>query len=242
MNIVISGYGNMGREIEKLARASGHDIVAVFNHKSDWDKNHKLLRRADVAIDFSEPDAVVSNIKTCFSNSLAIVVGTTAWDDFLLQIKKQCLNENQSLIYAPNFSIGVNILFSLNQYLAKIMNTHENYNAWINEIHHINKKDAPSGTAIKLGEGILKYMDRYNKWEHGQTNSIPKSSLAIDSIRKGQVKGIHEVHYQSYADEITLTHKAFNRTGFAKGALLAAEFISSHRGFFEFKDILNIDI
>ena len=237
MKIAMIGYGKMGKEIEKIALNHGHEITARIDNNEDWNRDIDKLSISDVAVEFSIPDAVVNNIKKCFENDLPVVVGTTAWYEDIDEIRNLCINNGQSLIYASNFSIGVNILFEMNRKLAMIMNGRKEYDLSIEEIHHIHKIDAPSGTAIKLAVDSIEILDRKEEWSNTIKEDADK--IFISSKREGEITGTHVIKYESDIDIIELKHQAKNRKGFATGALLAAEWIKDKKGFFEIRDMLN---
>ena len=237
MKIIISGYGRMGKEVEKVAGEKGYANLVLLDTLQDWLRFEDEIRAADVVIDFSLPETAVDNIYKCFKLGTPVVTGTTGWYGQLDEIKKKCESLAGTLFYAPNFSIGVNVFFQLNRQLAKTMSKIEGYTPSITEIHHIHKIDAPSGTAIKLAEDIVKIHDKLQKWEDIDSGS--PSKLAVLSKREGEVPGIHEVIYTSNADQLVVKHEAFNRSGFAKGALMAAEFVMNKKGVFTMDDLLN---
>ena len=223
----------MGHEVEKAARARKHDIIVTIDNAQEWEDRLGQLKQADVAIDFSQPDQVVGNIHRCFDLHLPVVVGTTAWQDHFEAIKTRCLEEKQSLFHAPNFSIGMNIMFLLNKQLAKFAERYD-YQLSLAETHHIHKLDKPSGTAIKLANDILSVNHDYNRWS---IDTPTDHTLYINVTREGEVNGIHSVTATSPADKLTLTHEAFNRQGFALGALAAAEFLVGKTGVFGMEDL-----
>ncbi len=236
MNIALVGYGKMGKEVEKTAQERGHEIVLAI----DIDNQHEFtpgnLGKADVAIEFTRPDTAVSNISKCLKAKLPVVCGTTGWMEHLPAVSG-LVNENQTaLFHAPNYSLGVNIFFKLNEYLARIMNNFEQYNAEIEETHHTQKLDSPSGTAIKLAEGLLANLDRKSEWEEDTADKASK--LNIHAIRKENVFGIHTITYDSDVDTISMAHEAKSRKGFALGAVVAAEFIKDKKGVFTMNDLL----
>ncbi len=233
MKIAIIGYGKMGHEVEKAALAKGHTIIATIDNPQEWETRLDLLKQADVAIEFSQPDQVVDNINRCFDLHIPIVVGTTAWQDHFEEIKKRCMEEQQSLFTAPNFSIGMNIMFMLNKQLAKFAERY-GYQLSLAETHHIHKLDKPSGTAVKLANDIISVNHNYDNWS---IDSPTDHTLFIDVTREGEVFGIHSTCAQSPADRITLTHEAFNRQGLANGAIAAAEFLIGKKGCFGMEDL-----
>ncbi|MBQ8958683.1 MAG: 4-hydroxy-tetrahydrodipicolinate reductase [Bacteroidales bacterium] len=234
MKIALIGYGKMGHEVEKAALAHKHEIVVTIDNPQEREKRFEQLKKVDVAIDFSQPDQVVGNIHRCFDLHLPIVVGTTAWQDHFEEIKQRCLAEGQALFHAPNFSIGMNIMFLLNKQLAKFAEKY-GYQLSLAETHHIHKLDKPSGTAVKLANDILAVNHDYDRW----SIDVPAGhSLYINVSREGEVNGIHSVTATSPADRITLTHEAYNRQGFAMGAVAAAEFLVGKTGVFDMKDLM----
>lgn len=235
MKIALFGYGKMGKEIEQIALQRNHTIVLKINKENSHQITHDQLKQTDVAIEFSTPDTVIENINKCFNANLPIVAGTTGWYHKLEEIKNACLKNNKTLFYATNFSLGVNLFFKINEQLAKIMNDFPAYEVSMQEIHHIHKLDKPSGTAITTAEGILANYTQKNKWSI-DTNA--DKNLLIDVIREDEVPGTHTVFYKSDVDEISITHKAFNRKGFALGAVLAAEFIQHKKGIYTMNDLL----
>ncbi len=240
MKIALFGYGKMGQEIEKLAIKGGHKIVLVYDSLEDWDDEGTRLSEADVAIDFSSPISVVENIYHCFDANVPMIVGTTGWLDDLDKVRQDCIRRQQSLFFAPNFSIGVNLFFNLNRYLAQLMSKWEDYSISIEETHHIHKQDAPSGTAIILANDIIRNSDRKEKW----VNEIVENpeELGIKSYRTDNVPGTHVVRYESEEDCIEIIHTAKNRRGFAIGALMAAEWILGKTGFFDMKNLLGTQL
>ena len=233
MKIALIGYGKMGHEVEKAALARQHEIVVTIDNPQEWETRLDLLKQADIAIEFSQPDQVVGNIHRCFDLHIPIVVGTTAWQDHFEEIKARCLAEKQSLFTAPNFSIGMNIMFMLNKQLARFAEQY-GYQLSLSETHHIHKLDKPSGTAVKLANDIIAVNHDYDSWNL----DVPADrTLCIKATREGEVFGIHSVEASSPADKITLTHEAFNRQGLAAGALTAAEFLVGKTGVFGMKDL-----
>ena len=226
----------MGREIEKTALARGHQVLARLDIPGDWQAQHSMITRADVVIEFSTPDSVVPNIRRCFDLHLPVVVGTSGWNASAGLVKKWCSDEQQSIFVASNFSIGVNILYSLTRQLARIVNQFDDYEISLEEIHHIHKLDAPSGTAIKLAEIILEDVARKKQWVNSRQAS--SEELSIISVRENEVPGVHVITCESDADILTLKHEAKGRKGFAIGALLAAEWLKDKTGFYEMKDLL----
>lgn len=232
MKIALLGYGRMGQAIEKVALERGHEIVI----RKDIEPLEIDLGIADAAIDFSHPTAAFDNIKSCIDNNVAVVSGTTGWLDRFEEIKDYCVKNDGSFIYASNFSIGVNLFFNLNAYLAQMMNKIKGYEVDMEEIHHVHKLDAPSGTAISLANDILADSKK-NKWTIA---SPEKDALYIKVKREGEVPGTHVVNYASAIDAIEIKHTAFNREGFALGAVVAAEWLQHKKGVFNMKDVLSL--
>lgn len=236
MNIALIGYGKMGHEIEKIALQRGHNIVSIIDMNNLEEFNSPAFKSADVAIEFSTPDSAIQNYRKCFEVGVAVVAGTTGWLEHLDEVKRACAEQGKTFFYASNYSLGVNIFFALNKYLAKIMNNYPCYEVKMEEVHHIHKLDAPSGTAITLAEDLIKEVDRKERWslevEEKQTD------LPIHCIREGEVPGIHEIIYESEADIISIKHDAKSRVGFALGAVLAAEFTNGKKGFLGMGDML----
>jgi len=233
MKIALLGYGKMGKIIEHIASQRGHKIVL----KIDKGDNDYDIRKADVAIDFSIPSAAVSNISNCLKNGVPVISGTTGWLNQFDDMVALCKERDGAFIYASNYSLGVNIFFELNKLLAKMMASLKQYNVSMEEIHHTQKLDAPSGTAITLAEGIIENTD-YTNWELDKSNS--KNTLPIVAKRIKNVPGTHMVNYNSEVDNISISHTAHNRQGFALGAVIAAEWIVGKTGVFTMKDVLNI--
>lgn len=224
----------MGHEVERIALAKGHEIVVTIDNDQEWIDRAELLKQAEVAIEFSQPDQAFANISRCFDLHLPIVVGTTAWYDRLDEVKRRCLAEKQSLFYAPNFSIGMNMVFRMNKELARFAEKY-GYSVSLAETHHIHKLDKPSGTAAKLANDIIAESSRYQCWSINEP--YPADTLPIEVTREGEVFGIHSVTAQSSADRITLTHEAFSREGLAQGALAAAAFLMGKVGVFTMDDL-----
>ncbi|MRT17608.1 4-hydroxy-tetrahydrodipicolinate reductase [Vitellibacter sp. q18] len=233
MKIALLGYGKMGKTIEKLALEKGHSIV----FKSSSETSDGNFAEADVAIEFSSPEAAVANISKALEAGIPVVSGTTGWLKDYEKIATLCKKRNGSFITASNFSVGVNLFFSINEYAARLIAPWKEYTVSVAEIHHLQKKDAPSGTAITLAEGIIKHSDKTN-WK---LNASEENTLKITAKREAEVKGTHEVFYESSIDTISLKHEAHNRDGFAMGAILAAEFIKNKKGIFTMKDVLGLE-
>ena len=238
MKIALIGYGKMGHEIERIARERGHEIVCIIDMNENGKFDSPEFKSADVAIEFTSPESALHNYRQAFAAGIPIVSGTTGWLAHLDEIKETCNKEGKTFFYASNFSLGVNIFFALNNYLASLMNRYPAYDVRMEETHHIHKLDAPSGTAITLAEGILSHIDKKEGWALGNAASSD-NLLRIDAFREGEVPGIHSVIYESDADTIRITHDAKNRKGFALGAVLAAEFTQGKKGFLTMEDMLD---
>ena len=240
MNIALIGYGKMGHTIEEIAIERGHTIVARINSNSPLSEAD--LSNADVAIEFTRPELAVDHIRTCISQKLPIVVGTTAWQDELNEITHFVESNDGSLLHASNFSIGVNIFFEINKRLAQLMSGRQDYKACIREIHHLQKLDAPSGTAIILANGILENNTDYVSWAlgDGKAPHTNHGQLGVTAIREPDVPGTHVISYSSEIDTITISHEAHNRKGFALGAVISAEWLAGKKGVFTINDVLNL--
>ena len=233
MKIALLGYGRMGKTIEKFAQERNHEIVFIL------DKNEEKgsLAEAEVAINFSVPEAAVKNIKLALGKKIPVICGTTGWLDFYDEVTSFCNTNKTAFLYASNFSIGVNLFFKINELAAKLMKPHsEEYKPSIQEIHHIHKLDAPSGTAITIAESLVD-TGHFSTWE---LNGTTDKKLNIESVREGEVPGTHSITYHSQVDEISLKHEAFSRDGFALGAVIAAEWIVGKQGVFTMKDVLDL--
>mgnify|MGYP006283938943 CR=1 FL=1 len=237
MRIMVIGYGKMGHEIEKAAIERGHTISGIIDVHNIGDLNSSLAEKTDVAIEFTTPSSVIDNLFRCFKLGLPVVTGTTGWHDQLEEVKEKCKKENNSLFYASNFSIGVNLFFVLNEQMAKIMNKFPEYDISIEETHHTQKLDSPSGTAVSIARIIEEQLTRKTGWKLGNAG---KDEIPVKAIRSGDIKGIHKIQYESDNDYIELTHKAKSRKGFAEGAVLAAEFLTGQKGVFTMRDLLGI--
>lgn len=247
MKIAILGYGKMGQIIEQFAIERGHDIVLKVNAENLAELNIENLKNAEVAIDFSTPDSVLQNITLCFDAGVPIVVGTTGWYGRLQEVKNQCVEGNNTLLYGSNFSVGVNIFFHVNKMLARIMNQYPQYEVQVEEIHHTAKLDSPSGTAMSIAEGIIGELDRKNEWVNELIGSDPDlitkpDQLLIESHRIEDVPGTHTVIYSSEVDDLEFKHKAHSRAGFALGAVLAAEWVHKKTGFFNVTDMFDFSV
>ena len=238
MRFALLGYGKMGKAIEKVALQKHHEIVLKISHSNLEELTTENLQKADVAIEFSNPESAVSNLKKCFDAGVPVVCGSTGWLNKWEEIKNECAAKNGSLIYASNFSIGVNLFFELNIYLSKLMNEYDDYDVKLQEIHHTQKKDAPSGTAITLAEQILENIQRKKVWvNHSATK---EDELEIISERTDPAPGTHKIKYTSEIDDIEIIHTAHSRMGFAAGAVKAAEFLKDKKGIFTMKDVLGL--
>ena len=248
MKIALIGYGKMGHMIEQIALERGHEIVSIIDvdHIEDFDS--PAFASADVAIEFTNPTAAFGNYQRAFAHNVKVVSGSTGWmQEHKDDVERMCTEGGQTLFWASNFSIGVAIFSAVNRYLAKIMNGFPQYSVEMEEVHHVHKLDAPSGTAITLAEDILSDLDRKDKWVKGfqhaadckesGSNEVAPNELPIASIRRDEVPGIHSISYDSEADKITITHDAHNRKGFALGAVLAAEYTKDHSGLLTTSDL-----
>ena len=232
MKIALLGYGKMGKVIERIALERGHEIVL----KKSGNDSFEGLENAAVAIDFSIPDAAVANISTCFDFNIPVISGTTGWLENYDQMVSLCHEKQGAFIYGSNFSLGVNIFFELNEHLAKIMSKFNQYKVEMEEIHHTQKLDAPSGTAITLAKGIIDHSD-YSSWA---LENAKADEILIDAKRIENVPGTHSVFYNSQVDSIEIKHTAHNREGFALGAVIAAEWLAGKKGIYSMKDVLNL--
>ncbi|WP_426483957.1 4-hydroxy-tetrahydrodipicolinate reductase [Flavobacterium sp. 2] len=233
MKIALLGYGKMGKVIERIALERGHEIVL----KKDEFNTYEGLSTADVAIDFSVPTAAVDNISNCFHANVPVVSGTTGWLEHYDEMIALCNEKKGGFISSSNFSLGVNIFFGLNEYLAKIMNQFDSYKVSMEEIHHIHKLDAPSGTAISLAKGVIENSN-YSEWTLDEAKN---NQIHIEAKRIGEVPGTHTVNYDSAIDSIEIKHTAHNREGFALGAVIAAEWLAGKTGIYTMKDVLNLN-
>jgi 4-hydroxy-tetrahydrodipicolinate reductase len=236
LNIGLIGYGKMGKTIEKLAIKKNHEIILRISSKEALELSIPNLKALDVAIEFSRPESAIDNLRILANKRIPTICGTTGWIESYNDIKNLFIENNTPFLYASNFSVGVNILFEINKKLAKMMNRFSEYNVEIMESHHIEKKDAPSGTAITIAEQILENIDRKNDWQNSK--STDSSLLDIESVREADVKGYHEINYVSAIDKISLSHEAYSREGFAMGALLSAEWIVGKTGIYQFADVM----
>jgi 4-hydroxy-tetrahydrodipicolinate reductase len=238
MRIALIGYGKMGKAIEQIALQRGHEIVLKVDENNVGDFTKQNISKADAAIEFTGPHSAYENAKKALGFDVPLVSGSTGWLDKLGEVKTICKERNGSFIYASNYSVGVNIFFEINKRLAALMNAHPDYKVQVTEIHHTEKKDAPSGTAITIAEEILEKMPRKKNWVNNPSNN--ESELAILSERIDPAPGTHKVLYSSSIDDIEIIHTAHNRQGFALGAVLAAEFIHDKKGIFSMKDVLGL--
>lgn len=235
MNIALIGYGKMGKIIESIAVRRGHHIALKISSTNRHDFNEDNLKSIDAAIEFTHPGAAYDNVIFLLKNNIPTICGTTGWNNKLPEVQKFCLENNGALLCASNFSLGVNIFFEMNQQLAKIMNHYKDYEVSIEETHHTQKKDAPSGTAITIAEQIIQNIDSKQSWS--LTPQSPEE-LKVVAYREEDVPGTHKVIYHSAIDDLTLTHIAHSREGFALGAVVAAEFIAGKKGIFSMQDVL----
>jgi 4-hydroxy-tetrahydrodipicolinate reductase len=251
MKIALLGYGKMGKIIEKIAIDRKHEIVLKIGRENQHELTAENLQKADVAIEFSTPGTALSNIEQCTLAGTPVVVGTTGWHNNIEAVKEQCEKNNGSLIHATNFSVGVNIFFHLNKVLAKLMNNYPYYEVQVEEIHHTQKLDSPSGTAITIAEGIIENIDAKRGWTNVLTTGSDEASndnvednnqVLIESFRIENVPGTHTVIYDSEVDSIEFKHTAHNRNGFALGAVLAAEWIQNKKGFYSVQDMFDFSI
>lgn len=238
MKIVIIGYGKMGKAIEEIAIAKGHEIVLKIDAYNTSDFTKENVQKANVAIEFTGPDTAFENISKCIEWGVPVISGSTGWLDDFEKAKKLCEEKKGCLIYASNFSIGVNLFFEINKKVASLMESYDNYDVSMTETHHTEKKDAPSGTAISLAEQILAQIGRKNKWVNEESREA--TDLIIRSERIDPAPGTHTVSYDSPIDSIEITHTAHTRKGFASGAVLAAEFANQKMGIFTMKDVLGL--
>ncbi len=238
MRIALIGYGKMGQAIESIAIAKGHEIVLKIDINNAADLNKENIAQADVAIEFTGPHSAFANVMKCLELGIPVICGSTGWLDNWAEAKKYCEQQNGTLLYASNYSIGVNLFFELNTFLAKLMRNHTDYNVTMEEIHHRQKKDAPSGTAITLAEQVLQNIPGKKQWVNHPSNN--PGELEIISERTDPAPGTHKIKYSSSVDDIEIIHTAHNRVGFAGGALLAAEFVISKKGIFGMKEVLGL--
>jgi 4-hydroxy-tetrahydrodipicolinate reductase len=238
MRIALIGYGKMGKAIEEIARQRGHEIVITIDQPNLHEFIKENFATADVAIEFTSPHSALENVKKCLGFGVPVVCGSTGWTDSLEEIKKYAADMNVGFIYSSNYSVGVNIFFEVNKKLAALMAPQSSYEVILEETHHTQKKDAPSGTAITLAEQILEKVVRKKTWVNELSDN--PEDLEIISQRIDPAPGTHSIKYSSAIDDIEIIHTAHNRTGFATGAVLAAEFIKNKKGFFTMKDVLGL--
>lgn len=236
MKIALIGNGKMGKEVVKYAQQNGHELIDVFDINNKNDLTVENIQKADVVFEFTNPNSAFENISICLDAGVPCVSGTTGWLDKMDEIKLRCKNEDKAFFYASNFSLGVNILFKINEVLAKIMKNYPNYNVSVDETHHIHKLDAPSGTAIKIANQIIAEIDNKKDWKLDKGD---KKDLIIRAKREGEVPGTHKIEYESDIDTLSIKHHAKNRVGLAQGAVLAAEFIKNKTGFFTMDNLIN---
>ncbi|CAD7799108.1 4-hydroxy-tetrahydrodipicolinate reductase [Chryseobacterium aquaeductus] len=233
MKIALVGYGKMGKIIDEIATKRGHEVVARLKETP----TAETLNSPDVVIEFSLPEVAFDNIKACLENKIPVICGTTGWLERKTEIENLAVENETAFLYGSNFSLGVNLFFALNEKLADLMKSVDEYSCQLEEIHHIHKLDAPSGTAISIAEGIFKSNPKYEAWKLEETQ---EKNLGIFAIREDEVPGTHSVYYKSEVDEIEIKHTAFNRNGFALGAVVAAEWIKDKKGNFTMKDVLGL--
>jgi len=238
MKIAIIGYGKMGKTIERVATARGHQISAIVDRETDLALSDLSKETTDVAIEFTNPEVAKSNLMTLADNQISTVSGTTGWLDAYESVCNRFITNSSSILYASNFSVGVNVFFAINKVLASYMSEHTEYNVSMEEIHHIHKLDAPSGTAITLAEGIMEHISNKTKWVNDAASQ--KEELSIISKREGEVPGTHTINYHSKIDSITISHEAHSREGFALGAVIAAEWLNGKTGVFSMQDVLGL--
>ncbi len=248
MKIALIGYGKMGRMIEEIALSRGHEIVCIIDIDNREDFDSAAFQTADVAIEFTSPQAAFDNFVKAFSHNVKVVSGSTGWiPQHGEDVKKMCTEGRQTLFWSSNFSLGVTVFRAVNRYLARIMNQFDAYRPSLEEVHHIHKMDHPSGTAITLAEELSAEVERLSGWQMGTlvnpdgslqgSTDVPADKLRIDSVRRGEVPGIHSITWDSDADAITITHDAHSRRGFALGAVLAAEYTAQHEGLLTMSDL-----
>lgn len=240
MNIALIGYGKMGKTIEKIALDRGHSISIIIDKDELWKYDTKEFISSDVAIEFSNPASAYENVTKCFDANISVVSGTTSWENELEKIRIRAKDENKTIFHSNNFSIGVNIFFEITKHLSRLMNKYSDYNAEIEEVHHIHKLDSPSGTAKSIANILLSESDRYTKWSIDKADKNNPNTLFIDCKREGEVAGIHSLKFSNAIDEISISHNAYSRDGFALGAVLAAEYTQKHSGVLTMKDMLDI--
>lgn len=236
MRIALVGYGKMGHEIEAIAIERGHQVVLIVDRDNESEFTIENIQKADVVIEFSTPLTAVDNYKKCIDAGVPVVSGTTGWLEKRSEVETYCQENNGAFFYASNFSLGVNLFFELNKKLASLMNKFKEYDVDMEEIHHVHKLDAPSGTAITLAEGVLDNIERKTSWKLDEASS--PEEMKIVAIRENEVPGTHSIRYSSDVDEINITHRAYSRKGFALGAVLASEYMCGKIGLYGMKDLL----
>ncbi|MFI3303289.1 MAG: 4-hydroxy-tetrahydrodipicolinate reductase [Rikenellaceae bacterium] len=236
MNVAIVGYGKMGREIEKILISRGHTVALIIDQDNVADLNAENLKNIDVAIEFTTPRTAYTNLKTCIEAGTPVVSGTTGWLDKYEELKSLCVERESALFYASNYSLGVNLMFRINKQLAALMNKFDGYSVEVEEIHHIHKLDAPSGTAITIAEGLIEELDGIEGWVNDNVPS--EKEVEIRSIREGEVPGTHTVTYESADDILELKHTIKNRSTLAYGAVIASEFLCGKVGVYSMEDML----
>lgn len=236
MRIALVGYGKMGHEIEDIAIERGHQVVMIVDRDNVSEFTKEKIQKADVVIEFSTPSTAVDNYKKCIDAGVPVVSGTTGWLEKRSEVETYCQDNNGGFFYASNFSLGVNLFFELNKKLASLMNKFKEYDVDMEEIHHVHKLDAPSGTAITLAEGVIENIERKISWKLDEISSCDE--MKIVAKRENEVPGTHSIRYSSDVDEINITHRAYSRKGFALGAVLAAEYMRGKLGLYGMKDLL----
>ena len=240
MTIGLLGYGKMGKAIEQIAQAQGIDIAWRISSDNRSDLTTNMLQQADVVIEFSRPEAAFENVMLCLQAGVPVVCGTTGWSERLPEARQYCSENNGALLWASNFSVGVNLFFALNRYLARLMEPRSEYRPSLTETHHIHKLDAPSGTALTLVNELIANNDRATGWTLSPAEPTA-GEVPITAVREGEVPGTHLVRWASQVDEITIEHKAHSRTGFAGGAVLAARWLKGRSGCFTMADVLGLE-
>lgn len=236
MKIALIGYGKMGQTIERIALSRGHEIVLKIGKENIDDFTEDAIKKADAAIEFTQPEAALENVSRCLKAGVPVVCGTTGWNDKVPEAEALCAQHHTAMIQSSNFSVGVNIFFAVNKYLAKLMDQQQEYNVLVEETHHTQKLDAPSGTAITIAEQIVQELSRKDKWVKEEEHAA--AELAIKAYREPEVPGTHVVTYHSAIDDIEIKHTAHTRDGFALGAVMAAEFLAGRQGVFSMQDVL----
>lgn len=236
MKVAIIGYGRMGKAVERACKDNGHEVCAVIDQPSHWKESLASLKKAHVAIEFTLPKEAPGNIRRCHELGIPVVSGTTGWDQEREELAKEVEKEQHTLFYAPNFSIGVNLFFQLNRLFSKIMSPHEQYHPSIMETHHKHKQDAPSGTAIQLANQIIQLHQQYHQWSMDHTP--PAGNIPVTALREEEVIGEHTITWDSPLDTIQMTHQAKDRSGFAKGAVTAAQWVMGKKGYYQMENML----